>query len=352
LAEFQPLFPDLCRRLLASRRAGRLAQAYLLVGDNPEQLAHFATAWARVCVCQTPGPDGDACGQCDSCRRFASATYPERIDLAPESKSRMILVDAVRAFCSRLQLSTDAAQPKVGVIAETECMGNEAQNAFLKTLEEPPPHTFLLLCTTQPRLLLSTIRSRCQVVPVLHNRSDYAALRQRGLFALLAPLRRQAGAGVGLRTSAGLQDLFAKLESEAVQTADAAQDERWAEVAEGDKRLLKQLDERRGARGAAEYIRLRRQVEDGIQAWFLQQRLSAAGVRPDLLPHPELLEGLPPPSRELPPISAAEADEDLRLVAELLRALRANLNEALALDAFCLSVSAKTRPARKSAAPA
>ena len=349
LAEFQPRFPDLCRRLLASRRAGRLAQAYLLIGDNPEPLARFATAWARVCVCQTPRPDGDACGQCDPCVRLAQGTYPERIDLAPESKSRMIVVDAMRAFSSRLQLSTRATQPKVGVIAEAECMGNEAQNAFLKTLEEPPPHTLLLLCTTQPRLLLSTIRSRCQAIPVLQNRSDYAALRQRGLFALLAPLRRQAGAAVGLRTSAGLQALFAELEGEAAQAVGGALDERWSEVAEGDKKLLKQLDERRDARVAAKYVRLRRQVEDGIQAWFLQQRLSAAGVRPDLLPHPELCEGLPPPASGLPQVRAEEADEDLRFVAELLRALRANLNEALALDAFCLSVSEKTRPAQKSA---
>lgn len=347
LAEFQAIFPDVCRRLLASRRAGRLGQAYLFVGDSPDLLGRFVTAWAQVCVCRTPSPDGDACGQCDSCTRLAAGTYPERSDLTPESKSRTIVVDAMREFDNRLSLSTDAARPKVGVIAEAECMGNEAQNAFLKTLEEPPPHTVLLLYTTQPRLLLPTIRSRCQVVPILHNRADYTSLCERHLFAILAPLRRDAGAAAGLRASAHLQALFAELMAQAEEAIGTAADERWAEVAEGDKALLKRVEERHAARVVAEYVRRRRLIEDGIQAWFLQQRLAAAGLRPELLPHPELLADLPPESRVAPPPAPEEADENLRFVADLIRSLRANVNEPLALDAFCLSVTEKIQPARK-----
>lgn len=352
LAEFQTAFPDLCRRLLVSRRADHVGQAYLFVGDSPPLLQRFVTAWAQVRACQAPRPDGDACGACEPCVRLANDTYPERIDLVPESKTRQILVEAMRGFDNRLNLSTDASRPKIGVIAEADCLGNEAQNAFLKTLEEPPPHTLLLLYTTQPRLLLPTIRSRCQVVPVLHNRVDYGDLRQRGLFVLLAPLRRQAGAAVGLRTSARLQTFFAQLGAEAEEAVGSGIDERWAGMAAEDKGLLKRLGEQRETRVAAEYVRRRRQTEDGIQAWFLQQRLRAAGVRPDLLPHPELLEDLPDDLRHAPPPSPEEADEDLRAVADLLRALRASLNEALALDAFSLAVSARTRPPRKSSGPA
>lgn len=349
LAEFQDAFPDLCRRLLVSRRADRVGQAYLFVGDSPPLLRRFATAWAQVRACLTPLPDGDACGTCESCLRLANNTYPERYDVVPESKTRQILVDAMRTFDDRLNRTTVASHPKIGVIAEADCMGTEAQNSFLKTLEEPPPHTLLLLYTTQPRLLLSTIRSRCQVVPVLHNRVDYADLRRRGLFALLAPLRRQAGAAIGLRTSAQLQALFAQLGAEAEAAVGSGIDERWTEMVEADKGLLKRLEEQRSARVAAEYVRRRRQIEDGIQAWFLQQRLQAAGVRPDLLPQPELLDDLPGDRRHDPPPLPDDADENLRFVADLLRALRASLNEALALDAFCLSVSAKTRPSKKSA---
>jgi hypothetical protein len=333
--------------LLVSRRADRVGQAYLFVGDSPALLGRFVTAWAQVRACLTPRPDGDACGTCDSCVRLANGTYPERVDLVPESKTRQIVVEAMRTFDSRLNLSTDACRPKIGVVAEADCLGNEAQNTFLKTLEEPPPHTLLLLYTTQPRLLLPTIRSRCQVVPVLHNRVDYGTLCQRGLFTLLAPLRRQAGAAVGLRTSAHLQALFAQLGAEAEDAVGSGIDESWTEMVEADKGLAKRLGEQRDARVAAEYVRRRRQIEDGILAWFLQQRLLAAAVRPDLLPHPELLADLPDDLRHTPPPPPEDADEDLRFVADLLRALRASLNEALALDAFCLSVSAKTRLPKK-----
>jgi hypothetical protein len=343
LAEFQELFPSLCQRLLTSRRAQRIGQAYLFVGDGPDLLSRFVTAWAQVCICQTPQPNGDACGHCEHCTRLADGSYAERSDLRPESKTRQITVDSMRAFDNHLNLATEVSQPKIAVIAEAECLGQEAQNAFLKTLEEPPPNTLLLLCTTQPRLLLPTIRSRCQIVPVLGNRVDYSALRQRGLFRLLGPLRRQAGAAVGLRVSAHLQALFRDLEAEAEKHVGSTPvEERWAVLAAADPKLTKRLREEHGIRVSAEYVRLRRVVEDGVHAWFLQQCLLAAGVRAELLPHPEFLADLPDSVRQASATTPDEADEDLRAVDQLLRALRASLNEALALDAFCLAVSAKT----------
>lgn len=137
--------------------------------------------------------------------------------------------------------------------------------------------------------------------------------------------------------------------AEAEESVGSGIEERWTEMVAADKGLGKRLGEQREARVAAEYVRRRRQIEDGIQAWFLQQRLRAADVRPDLLPHPELLAGLPADRPHPAPPQPDDADEDLRSVADLLRALRASLNEPLALDAFCLAVSAKTRLPRKTA---
>lgn len=344
LAEFHDAFPDLCRRLLTSRRAGRLGQSYLLVGDNPATLGRLATAWAQVCACTQPRPDGDACGLCDNCTRLAKGTYPERLDLAPESKSRVIVVDAMREFENRLNLTAQASRPKIGIVAEAECMGPEAQNAFLKTLEEPPPHTVLMLYTTQPRRLLATIRSRCQTIAALQNRNDYTGLREQGLFALLARLRRHQGASVGLAVSSQLQALFSTLQGQAQEAVGGDADPRWAELAETDKRLVKVLEERQTNRITADYVRRRRLVEDAIAAWFLQERLRAADVAPELLPHPELYEDLPDDLQNLPPPDPDQADENLRLVAELTRSLGAYVPETLALDAFCLTLTEKTPP--------
>lgn len=344
LAEFHDAFPDLCRRLLTSRRAGRLGQSYLLVGDNPGLLGRLATAWGQVCACTQPRPDGDACGQCDNCTRLANGTYPERIDLTPESKSRSIVVERMREFETRLNLTAQASRPKIGIVAEAECMGIEAQNAFLKTLEEPPPHTVLMLFTTQPRRLLATIRSRCQTIAALQNHNDYDDLRQYGLFALLAHLRRQQGAAVGLAISSRLQAVFATLQDQAQEAVGGDADPRWAELAESDKRLVKVIEERQTNRVTADYVRRRRLVEDAIAAWFLQERLRAAGVSPALLPHPEFYADLPDDLRHLAPPEPDEADENLRLVNDLTRSLGAYVPEALALDAFCLAVTEKAPP--------
>ena len=349
LTELSAAYPSTCERLLRTSREDRIGQGYLLVGDTDEDLARFASAWACVIACRHHTPAGDACGTCETCRRLADRTYPERIDVEPESKSRQIVVDAIRAFEHRLALATDREHPKIGIIAEAECMGEGAQNAFLKTLEEPPPNTVLLLCTTQPRRLLTTIRSRCQLIALRRNRNDYSRMIEAGLFPTLAPLRRNAGAAVGLRAAARLKKLFEGLMDQARDIVGETFDERWSEAAADDKALKKRLEQRHEARLASQYLHLRRDLEGAIHAWFLQQRLIAAGVDPRLLPHPEFLECLPDELRLLQPDSPHEADENLRFVDTLLRSLRANLNETLALEAFCLSVAEIVRtPEKKS----
>ena len=119
--------------------------------------------------------------------------------------------------------------------------GDEAQNAFLKTLEEPPRGTMLLLLTVNARRLLPTIRSRCQCMSLLRNRQDYSLALQEGLFAILANLRRQAGAKVGLLAAAQISQLFGKLYDLAEKQAEAERDPRWDDVE--NAQLRKQLAE-------------------------------------------------------------------------------------------------------------
>ena len=76
LHDFSDRFPALCRRLLDLRRGGRLAHAYLLVGDDSDGLEAFARAWIATCVCQTPRADGEACGVCGACCVTSAADRP------------------------------------------------------------------------------------------------------------------------------------------------------------------------------------------------------------------------------------------------------------------------------------
>ena len=337
LTEFSGMFPNLCHHLLEAKRHSRAGQSYLLRGDKADFIEEFALAWAQVAACQHPEPDGSPCGQCRPCTLLEQQQYPELRILRPQSKSRLITIAAIRDFEHWLSMATPPGLLKIGLIAEAECLGTDAQNAFLKTLEEPPPQSMLLLTTTNARRLLPTIISRCQTLSLLRNRTDYEIAERKQLYQLLAPLRRQAGAALGFRTSVALSQLLAGLRKEAEAMSDELRDHRWD--GNDDKKIQKQLDEELTARIEAEYVRRRESLLGGLLAWFLQRMLIASGVRADLLPHQEML----PSSESLlaNPPSPDEAEQDIRYAEKLIQCLRSNVDERLALDAFCLNVSLK-----------
>ena len=342
LAEFANQFPGLCKRLLDTRRRDRVAHAYLFVGDDPAFLEQFVRAWFQVCACPEPTGEGDACGSCDSCRLMSSGSYPELLEVRPQSKSRSILVDDVRELEHQLGLTSGPGRRKFGLLVEADRMVEQAQNTFLKTLEEPAPRTILALLTTQPRELLPTIRSRCQSVSLLRNKRSYGDAVRAGLFPLLARLHRNAGAATALSVAHGIARILDGLHSLAEESVGEEQDERWQVLADQDSDLKKKLQDDRLIRIQAEYRRVRRGVLDALQTWFLQVALLAVGTPRSDLPHAELLEaaGLEPGHEPRPPWH--DAERDVQLANELLGYLAGNVQERLALEAFCLSVCERT----------
>ena len=176
-------------QLRRSLERGRLAHAYLFSGARgtaPEEVARLL-AQALNCL----EKEHDACGRCDSCQRIAAGTHPDVHWVRPESKSRRITVDQLREFEQTVNFKAASARVKVGIVVDADCLNEEASNAFLKTLEEPPAQTIIILLTAEPQRLLPTILSRClriafgpvagavapyraQVVPVL---TDWAGAR-------------------------------------------------------------------------------------------------------------------------------------------------------------------------------
>jgi DNA polymerase-3 subunit delta' len=342
LAQFKDQFPEICRHLLQASQGGRLGHAYLLTGDNTALLEAFAHVWMQVCACTTPAADGDACGVCENCRRIAQENYESLQVVRPQSKTRRILMDDIRTMEHFLGLTAGAKQLKVGIVVEADRMMEAAQNAFLKTLEEPAPNTLILLLATRPKNLLNTIRSRCQIVSLRQNRQDYDSLRSADLFPLLARLRSGAGAAVGLEASQNLLEIFAGLRQQAETRMDDSEDKRWKQLAEDDNTLRKKLEEEAKNRCEAEYNRLRQEMLDAISAWFLQETLIAAEVPTNLLPHPELLEMASVERTSLAAIPE-EAERHARLVDELMLDLTRNVHERLAIESFCLRVCEKRR---------
>ena len=336
LTPFKEHLPNLCKRLLQTKASGHTGQAYLIVGDDIDYIEKFAMAWARTAACTEPNADGSACGHCPACKRFLSNAYPDLTVVRPQSKSRQIKVEDMREFEHILSLAANPGFLKIGMVVEAERLNDASQNAFLKTLEEPPKDTMLLLLSINPRMLLPTTKSRCQTISLLRNRQDYSSLAEQGLFKVLATLHRQAGASVGIRAAGALSNILAAQRQIAAEYGEANRDSSWDNV--DDAKMRKLVEEENMAREEAEYVRLRSQVTDAIQAWYMQELLIAYGADESSLPNPEMLKGV-----NSPRVSSEEALQNIRYVSDFLRSLSANVDEKLALDALCLSISEKVK---------
>lgn len=134
----------------------RLSHSLLLSGEDIDLLRHVALALADRLL----NPPDTAQ---DRRRRVDDGTHPDCFHLRPTGKMRQISADSTRALIGKVQVSASAGEHKVALIHECDRMNTAAANIFLKTLEEPPAHTTLLLLTTRPHALLPTIRSRCQL---------------------------------------------------------------------------------------------------------------------------------------------------------------------------------------------
>lgn len=134
----------------------RLSHSLLLSGDDIELLRHVALALAdRLLNPPATAPERR--------RRVDDGTHPDCFHLRPAGKMRIISADTTRGLIGKVQVSASAGEHKVAILHECDRMNTTAANVFLKTLEEPPANTTLILLTTRPHALLPTIRSRCQL---------------------------------------------------------------------------------------------------------------------------------------------------------------------------------------------
>ncbi|MDZ7804987.1 DNA polymerase III subunit delta' [Thiohalophilus sp.] len=150
------------QQLQAGRRQQRLPHALLVSGEAGIGKAAFADRLAASLLCEQPREDGQACGTCPACQRLAAQTHPDRLRLEPEEPGKPIKVDMVRQLIQHLSLTGHYGGYRVVTVEPAEMMNTNAANAFLKTLEEPPASTLLILITASPARLPATIRSRCQ----------------------------------------------------------------------------------------------------------------------------------------------------------------------------------------------
>lgn len=317
----------------SAHQRGRLAHAFLISGahgSNKENLA------ARLI--QLVGSDSSASsGGFDLFGEPVVVETPPLDELEsgwirivrPRMKSRRIGVEEIRNLEHTLHLAAPGGACKVGVITEADRMNDQAANAFLKTLEEPPQNTLLLLLTANPQRLLPTILSRCVRVPLLGGR----ALLADGGAELVTALNHAASRGFGtpvaaLHLKATFTNFLARSREAADQAAKAAEKEEISAYKDAtDGAWLKEREAFHKAAAEAEYLDARSRLFDVLMAWMAD--LLRLKVRSTGLDFPESAEKLRP---------IAEAETEARLLQRvqalesLRRTLETNAFEPLAIE--------------------
>ena len=138
----------------------QLAQAFLFCGPRGVGKTTCARILAKTINCTNLQPNGEACGECDSCRAFQNGNSFNVHELDAASNNS---VDDIRSLIDQVRIPPQAARYKVYIIDEVHMLSQAAFNAFLKTLEEPPNYAIFILATTEKHKILPTILSRCQI---------------------------------------------------------------------------------------------------------------------------------------------------------------------------------------------
>ena len=151
--------------------ADAVSHAYILNGERGSGKKLLANLFAMSLQCQNRQEDGEACGKCQSCRQALSGNQPDIIRVTHE-KPNTISVDDIRVQVNNdIVIRPYSSRYKIYIIPDADLMTVQAQNALLKTIEEPPEYAVIMLLTENAETLLPTIRSRC-VMMKLRNIKD------------------------------------------------------------------------------------------------------------------------------------------------------------------------------------
>ncbi len=327
--------------LQKSLAAGRLAHAYLFSGDDLGEMEDLARTLAKVLNCANPpsrAPSGqalDSCDHCLNCRRIDSGNLPDLQWVRPESKLRVITIEQIRDLIQTISLKPTEAEYKVAIISGADRLNVQAANAFLKTLEEPPARSIIILLTTSFEQVLETIVSRClrlhfagepgarldpSAQAWIQSLADSASQPQKSLLARYRLL--------GLITGR-LGEIREAIEKQLEAASPLSR------YPDADKNLQEKWEAELNAAIEAEYRRRRAELILLLQWWMRDIWFACLKMADSMFALPQLREAT---TQLATRISASEAAENLRHLERLQRQLTTNVQEALAVEISLLKL--------------
>ncbi len=164
-------------------RTGQLAQAFLFCGPRGVGKTTCARILAKTINCTNPTADTEPCNECESCRSFDDGSSMNIFELDAASNNS---VEDIRDLVRQVNIPPQTGRYKVYIIDEVHMLSNQAFNAFLKTLEEPPAYAKFILATTEKHKIIPTILSRCQVF-------DFKRIQSEDIFNHLKYIAEKEG---------------------------------------------------------------------------------------------------------------------------------------------------------------
>ena len=152
-------------------KTDKVSHAYIMNGEKGAGKKLLANLFAMSLQCQNREEDGDACGKCQSCKQAMNHNQPDIIKVTHEKPNTISIDDIREQVNNDIVIKPYSSRYKIYIIADADMMSVQAQNAILKTIEEPPEYAVIMLLTENAETLLPTIRSRC-VMLKLRNIKD------------------------------------------------------------------------------------------------------------------------------------------------------------------------------------
>ena len=328
--------------LQKSLRQGRLGHAYLLSGESMGEMEGLARTLAKTLNCANPpsrGENGqgiDSCDECSHCRRIDGGNHPDVQWARPESKIRQITIDQIRELIQIISLKPTEAVYKVTIMAGADRMNTQAANSFLKTLEEPPAKSIIILLTSDYDRVLETIVSRCLRLNCGGGSGAKLTPEEQEWLQSIADMASEPTKSLlgRYRLLSVITSRLAAIKEQTGEQLEAASP--LARYPDADKDTRDRWESELNAAVEAEYRRKRSDLLLLLQ-WWMRDIWLASLQLPES--DPALPQLSPSTSRVAQRITRDQASENLRALEKLQRQLHTNVQETLALEIGLLKLA-------------